>query len=189
MSSSSCYLVDTNIFHNSHTTLSQNLKLLAFLWRPYLDLGSSKPPGYFYGCSSSAASSCRYFCYRHSYKSQSELLRRLVFWSFLIYLAACLLVMCLVFSLHQELLNPISTKSGKSTEIAKTLSSCKFCANGWFNRGERWCICTLPERKARLPPALTYQVWQQTQPGCSRHLVESPQEVGGKQEGNWKYCD
>lgn len=65
---------DANILHNSPTMLSQNPKLfLAFLWCPYLELGSSKPLWYFYSCPSSGSSSWRYFCYQHSYKPLSEL--------------------------------------------------------------------------------------------------------------------
>lgn len=45
------------------------------------------------------------------------------------FLSNCLLVMCLVLSLHLYLWNLISTKFGKSIEIAKMLSSCKFCVN------------------------------------------------------------
>lgn len=85
-------------------------------------------------------SSCRYLCCRHSYKSQSELLRSLVF---LVsdFLSNCLLVMCL-----QHLWNLISTKFGKSIEMAKTLS-CKFYVNGWFNRGEWEAALLLSQRE------------------------------------------
>lgn len=90
---------------------------------------------------------------------------------------------------QQQLVNSASTKFGKSTEIAKMLSSCNFCENELFNRGGRCCIFTLSAKKARLASALTYRVCQQARPRCSWGSVESPQEVSGKEEGNWKYGD
>lgn len=90
---------------------------------------------------------------------------------------------------RQQLVNPTSTKFGKSTEIAKMLPSCNCCENELFNRGGRCCIFTLSARKARLASGLTFRVFHQAQPRRLRGSVESPKEVGGKQEGNWKYGD
>lgn len=163
MSSSPCwvYLVETRIFHSSHTALYQTLKFPAFLWHPFLDLGFSKPLGYFYVCSASTSSSCRYLCYRHSYESQAELLRSLVF-QVSDFLSNCLLVMCLVPSLHQYLWNLVSTKFGKSIEMA----SCKFCVNGWFNRGE-WEAALLPSQRER-------QDWQALPTGSGNQHNQDP---------------
>lgn len=171
MSSSPCWvdLVDTGIFHNSHTALYQTHKFLAFLWCPFLDLRFSKPLGYLYGCSASASSSCRYLCYQHSYKSQSELLRSLVF-QVSDFPSNCLLVLCLVLSLHQYLWNLISTKFGKSIEMAKILSSCKVCANGWFNRGEAALLPTQREKQDCLQSLPSGSGSQHSQDPCGSLL-------------------
>lgn len=118
-------LRDTNILHNSHSTLGQNLELfLAFLWCPYLDLSSSKPLWYFSGWPSSGSSSCRHFCYQHSYKPQTELSDAWCSGYFFCqpeFLSNLSSGYMSVASLCQQLLNSTSTKFGKSTEIAKHL--------------------------------------------------------------------
>lgn len=171
-------LGDISILHNSHSTLGQNFKLfLAFLSCLYLDSSSSKPSWYFSGWPSSGSSSCRHFCYQHSYKPQSELSDAWCSGCFFCqpgFLSNLSSGYVSVVSLCQQLLNSTSTKLGKSTEIAKHLpvSSVKMGALV----KESYCFFTLPERsKSGSSPPLCVS---STACQYASALIRSPKQVG-----------
>lgn len=185
----SCFcLRDTNILHNSHSTLSQNLKLsLAFLWCLYLDLSSSKPLWYFSGWPSSGSSSCRHFCYQHSYKPQTELSDACCSGCFFCqpeFLSNLSSGYVSAVSLRQQLLNfyQIWPKHRNSKAL-----SCKFCENWCFIKEESYCFFTLTERiKSGSSPPLCVS---STACQDASALVRSPKQVSGRQEGNQEHCE